>query len=247
MGGLYPKMKITALTMLIGVLAICRHSAVQRLVQQGRHPGPGARLRHASTREHLLLFLLPLVTAGITTFYMFRMWFMTFTGKPRDEHVYEHAHESPLADDGAADRAGRLQRRASPGAGRSGTPRQSWLEHQLHHAQPDAVLADFGTSTGEARPTSGRRDGDAERRAHGCSRDHTWPAIWPWAWWRSASSSPSLLYYYRVLDPAEAQEQFPGVHRFLRHKWYFDELYSVMLVRPALVVADWCRVRSTPT
>ena len=26
---------------------------------------------------------------------MFRMWFMTFTGKPRDHHVYEHAHESP--------------------------------------------------------------------------------------------------------------------------------------------------------
>ena len=35
------------------------------------------------------------MTAGITTFYMFRMWFMTFTGKPRDEHVHEHAHESP--------------------------------------------------------------------------------------------------------------------------------------------------------
>ena len=35
------------------------------------------------------------MTAGITTFYMFRMWFMTFTGKPRDKHVYEHAHETP--------------------------------------------------------------------------------------------------------------------------------------------------------
>src|SRR5437660_12650847 len=46
-------------------------------------------------REHMLLFLLPLATAGITTFYMFRMWFLTFTGTPRDEHVYEHAHESP--------------------------------------------------------------------------------------------------------------------------------------------------------
>ena len=45
--------------------------------------------------QHMLLFLLPLMTAGITTFYMFRMWFMTFTGPPRDEHVYEHAHESP--------------------------------------------------------------------------------------------------------------------------------------------------------
>ena len=44
-----------------------------------------------------------------------------------------------------------------------------------------------------------------------------------------------------VLDPAEAKEQFPGVHRFLSHKWYFDELYSAILVRPALAVAGWCR------
>jgi NADH-quinone oxidoreductase subunit L len=34
-----------------------------------------------------LLFLIPLITAGITAFYMFRMWFMTFFGEPRDEHV----------------------------------------------------------------------------------------------------------------------------------------------------------------
>src|SRR5688500_1661016 len=26
---------------------------------------------------------------------MFRMWYMTFVGKPRDQHAYEHAHESP--------------------------------------------------------------------------------------------------------------------------------------------------------
>ena len=33
--------------------------------------------------------------AAITAFYMFRLWYMTFAGKPRDEHVYHHAHESP--------------------------------------------------------------------------------------------------------------------------------------------------------
>ena len=71
-------------------------------------------------------------------------------------------------------------------------------------------------------PRPGRRAGPGRRR-------------------RSASCSPALIYYYRVLDPAEAKEQFPGVHRFLAHKWYFDELYSAMLVRPALVVAGWCR------
>src|SRR5262249_5768717 len=50
-----------------------------------------------------------------------------------------------------------------------------------------------------------------------------------------------LMYYRRVLKPEDAKNQFPGLHRFLTHKWYFDELYSVALVRPALAVAGWCR------
>jgi NADH-quinone oxidoreductase subunit L len=45
--------------------------------------------------SHFLLLLLPVMTAGITCFYMFRMWFMTFTGPPKDDHVHEHAHEAP--------------------------------------------------------------------------------------------------------------------------------------------------------
>ena len=44
-----------------------------------------------------------------------------------------------------------------------------------------------------------------------------------------------LTYKVHVLDPADAKAQFPAVHRFLHHKWYFDEAYSVLLVRPALV------------
>jgi NADH-quinone oxidoreductase subunit L len=50
-----------------------------------------------------------------------------------------------------------------------------------------------------------------------------------------------LIYYYRVLDPAESREQFPAVYRFLAHKWYFDEIYSALLVRPSLVVAHWLK------
>jgi NADH-quinone oxidoreductase subunit L len=46
-----------------------------------------------------------------------------------------------------------------------------------------------------------------------------------------------LIYSYRVLDPAEAREQFPGIYALLVNKWYFDHLYSVLLVRPAMIVA----------
>jgi NADH:ubiquinone oxidoreductase subunit 5 (subunit L)/multisubunit Na+/H+ antiporter MnhA subunit len=50
-----------------------------------------------------------------------------------------------------------------------------------------------------------------------------------------------VVYYFGYLDPAQTHEQFLGVFRLLWYKWYFDELYRFALVRPALVVAQWCR------
>ncbi len=44
---------------------------------------------------HVMFFVLwamGIATAFMTAFYMFRMWFMTFSGEPRSEY---HAHESP--------------------------------------------------------------------------------------------------------------------------------------------------------
>src|SRR5262249_789317 len=48
-----------------------------------------------------------------------------------------------------------------------------------------------------------------------------------------------LIYWKRVLDPAEAKAEFPRLHAFLMDKWRFDWLYSVIVVRPALVVGHW--------
>src|ERR1019366_9231728 len=142
MGGLFPKMKITALAMLAGVLAISGvpgfsgwYSKDAILAQAFGfvwvHPG------------HVLLFLLPLVTAGLTTFYMFRMWFLTFAGKPRDAHVYEHAHEAPwvmtvplivLAVFSVCVAWGR----------QPWNPEESFLAENISESQPASVIADFG-------------------------------------------------------------------------------------------------------
>jgi NADH-quinone oxidoreductase subunit L len=91
MGGLFPKMKITAITMLIGVLAIAGIPLFSGWYSKD------AIIAYAFgfaviRPEHFLLVALPMLTAGLTAFYMFRMWFMTFAGAPRDEHVHEHAH-----------------------------------------------------------------------------------------------------------------------------------------------------------
>ena len=60
----------------------------------------------------------------------------------------------------------------------------------------------------------------------------------------------ALLYYappgfpYFVptrLSAARTAERFGGIYRFLVHKWYFDELYWAVLVRPCLAFARLCR------
>jgi NADH-quinone oxidoreductase subunit L len=236
MGGLFPKMKITALTMLMGVFAIAGIPLFSGWYSKD------SILAHAIgfvyvNPQHILLFLLPLFTAGITTFYMFRMWFMTFTGKPRDEHVYEHAHESPWM------MTVPLCILAACSIGVAwGWPlydaTASKLEHTLHNAMPTSVFADFG---------------------HQAKHHEHWPdhaakpeAISERYWAHELHNNAGYLatvmvglgiifsmvvYYSRLLDPEEAKESFPKLHAFLMNKWYFDELYSALLVRPAIIVA----------
>jgi len=87
MGGLYGKMKITAITFIVASLSIA-----------GIFPLSGFWSKDeivAATVGHPVFMVLTLAIAFMTAFYMFRLCFMTFTGKPRDQHRFDHAHESP--------------------------------------------------------------------------------------------------------------------------------------------------------
>jgi NADH-quinone oxidoreductase subunit L len=176
-------------------------------------------------QEHFLLFLLPLVTAGLTVFYMFRMWLMTFTGKPRDEHVYEHAHESPRTMTVPLVVLAVFSLIVAWGWPLHDAEESILGGHHglMRHSKPEAVTANFAAEEIVAQ------------------NYHSLAEILALAMGGLGVVFAFLLYYYRVLNPAEAKEQFPGLHRFLWHKWYFDELYSAILVRPALVIAGWCR------
>ncbi len=91
MGGLGKVMKVTSLTMLIGSLAI---AGIPPLSGFWSKDEVLAAVWHAGEFDpaFLLLWLMGIVTAFLTAFYMFRMWFMTFAGEPRSDY---HAHESP--------------------------------------------------------------------------------------------------------------------------------------------------------
>jgi NADH-quinone oxidoreductase subunit L len=88
MGGLRDKMGITFWTFLIGTLAL-----------SGVPPFSGfyskdSILAQALEQKNYLLFGVAVFVAALTTFYMFRLFYVAFVGKPRTE-MATHAHESP--------------------------------------------------------------------------------------------------------------------------------------------------------
>lgn len=62
----------------------------------GGHGDSLAAMFPAVPRLPKWMFWLPIVIAYITPFYMMRCWAMTFAGKPRDQHIHDHAGEKPI-------------------------------------------------------------------------------------------------------------------------------------------------------
>jgi len=88
MGGLFRRMPVTAVTFIIGMLALA-----------GIPPFAGYYSKDeillAAYEANSALFWIGSVGALLTAFYMTRAVVLTFFGRPRDKHVFEHAHESP--------------------------------------------------------------------------------------------------------------------------------------------------------
>ena len=178
-----------------------------------------------------LFFYAAMVGAGMTAFYMFRLWYMTFAGNPRDGHVYHHAHESPkvmtvplmiLADSGGG--VGLEHARG----------RTSALSRCCEQARPAGIaegIADGSIWPGVTMP--------AEHSPHE-PRDRV-EAEW-------AAFAMALVGFpagHGVLRPAQARSRRTSAARsrpfywFFCHKWWFDELYALLFVRPVLRISGW--------
>ncbi len=98
MGGLFKKMKITATTMLFGCLSIAGIPIFSGFWSKDLviDTAMNAFNNGVDTAAiwFLILWLLAVITAFMTAFYMFRMWFMTFMGEPRENAQHCHG-ESP--------------------------------------------------------------------------------------------------------------------------------------------------------
>ncbi len=88
MGGLYKKMKITWITFLIGSLALCGIFPFAGFFSKDKI------IEYAYLSNYQIVYYLVLFGVFLTAFYTFRLFFLVFHTKPRDEKLYEHAHES---------------------------------------------------------------------------------------------------------------------------------------------------------
>jgi NADH-quinone oxidoreductase subunit L len=100
-GGLIKKLPITGATFAIAVLAIAGTPLFSGYYSKDMilaHAGAFSHLGEHAGRSHwyAAFFILPVIIAYVTPFYMTRCWMLTFWGKPRNRHLYDHAHESPL-------------------------------------------------------------------------------------------------------------------------------------------------------
>jgi len=90
MGGLYKKIPMTHIVFLIGTLAIAGIPPLAGFWSKDEI------MAHAFVHGYYHLYLLAAIGAFLTSFYMFRLTYLTFYGPSRVEpHVAKHIHESP--------------------------------------------------------------------------------------------------------------------------------------------------------
>jgi len=238
MGGLLRKMPITALTMLVGVVAISGLALFQvrgvHLAFSGYHSKDAivaTALAYMNRNpHHFLLFVIPLITAGITAFYMFRLWFYTFLGKPRDQELHDHAHESPAV------MTVPLLILALFAAGVAFGGEHGPLYKLLQNSEPAGVAA--GTAAlGAAAPKMDQPILPGQADVHAV---HAEAGLYALIMAFAGMLLAYPLYAKQIINPADIKRQFASVHRFLVEKWEFDTLYDVIIIRPVHVIAGWC-------
>jgi NADH-quinone oxidoreductase subunit L len=212
MGGIWKKIPLTYTVMWVGSLALA-----------GVFPFAGyyskdAILEAAWASDSAIGhygFWCGLLAAGLTAFYSWRLLIMTFHGEPRaDHHTMEHVHESPAV-------------MTVPlvllaiGAAVTGF----WFHEEL-------LGADWHAFWGNAIQIS-----PANHVLHDMDEVPGWVSLSPSVIGLLGIAVAYVFYMVAPGIPGALASTFGGLYRFLLNKWYFDELYDAVLVRPYMALA----------
>jgi proton-translocating NADH-quinone oxidoreductase chain L len=242
LGGLLRKMPVTGWTMLVATLAISGVPFFSGFYSKDAILASAyGFVFEEGHGQHILLFILPCVGAALTAFYMFRMWFLLFTGTSRSavaaaeahavvEHVHAHGgHEDHAHGHGHDDPVAHAHE--SP-------PIMTWplmilAFFSIVVGWPWLIVPVIGgtpvleTMLGYSAPIAATEHHEtAHSVAFGASLLIATVGI----------GLAALFYYWERLDAKRLAHQLGPIYDFLRHKWYFDEIYDAAFVRPTLAL-----------
>ena len=211
MGGIAKHVRVTCVLMWIGSLALAG------IPPFAGHYSKDAILSAAwasGTDVGHLAFFMGLGAAFLTAFYSWRLLILVFHGKPRaDDHVMGHVHESPLVMiiplivlSVGAVLAGAVGHDAFVGE----------ENHEFWRHAIAILPAHPGLSQIEHVPD--------------------WVEHGPLVIAVSGIALAYLLYMIFPAVPGFLAANAQGLYQFLLNKWYFDELYDWLFVRPAFKI-----------
>ncbi len=208
MGGIWRKIPITYAVMWIGSLAL---AGVPLFAGYYSKDMVLEVAYAAHSGPGMYAFAMGLLAAFLTAFYSWRLIILTFHGAPRaDHHTMEHVHESPwvmlvplLVLAVGAIFAGMVFYPYFVGHHQA----EFW-GMAIHTAEHNHVL-------------------------HHAHEVPAWVPLAPTVVGVSGIALAYVLYMFAPAIPGKLAASFPGVYRFLLNKWYFDELYDFLFVKPA--------------
>ena len=205
MGGLRKKIPFTYWTMVIGTLALTGFPFTAGYFSKD------AIIEAAFSGTNpfaIYAFVMTVAAAGLTAFYSWRLIYKTFHGTPHDQHHYEAAHESPLV---ILIPLGVL----AIGSVAAGFPfKEFFAGHETHEFFRESL-----------------KQGEILEAMHHVPATVAYlPTVMLALGWGFAT----YVYLYRVEIAENLAKQHAWLYQFLLNKWYFDELYDRIFVRPAL-------------
>src|SRR5215203_3071583 len=205
MGGLKDKIPYTYSVMVIGTLALTGFPLTAGYFSKDAII-ESAYVAHNPFAYYA--FAMTVIAAGLTSFYSWRLIFKTFHGEPHDQQHYEAAHEAPI-----------------------------WMLVPIGILAAGSILAGFPFK--EVFAGHGVEEFFRESlkmHPHIIDEMHHIPqaiAFLPTVMMAAGFLVSWLFYIRRPYLPVELANQHQMLYQFLLNKWYFDELYDFIFVRPA--------------
>ncbi len=215
MGGLRKKIPVTFWTMFMATLAIAGAPGFSgffskdEILNQAKNVSP-------------VLWILGVLTAGITSFYMFRLLFLTFFGSERYDEHHVHVHESPKS---MLVPLIVLAILSVIGGWMAAPELMGGVNHFDHFLAP--VLATASEPAVAAAESSGGASGIIQALLGA-------PVIagllgFLLAWW---------LYISSPETPKKIAASLSGPYKLLLGKYFVDELYAAVIVKPLVWISD---------